>query len=107
MTSLVRIAANLRAVLAPHVAFQFMDWRRLRPTHDIQRDRLVRLAAKAFDFEIEITSVEGVAECWRRLSGSLKAKHALVPGLAGELIRAWSSGPWQRLPWRSPTVAPD
>src|SRR6266404_3694296 len=103
MTSLVRIAANLRAVLAPYVAFQFMDRRRLRPTHDIQRDCLMRVAAKAFDFKIEVTSVEGVAEGrgWSRRS--LKAKHALVPGFAGELIRllACPSGPLGRCPDRT------
>jgi len=31
-----------------------MDWRRLRPPDDIERDRLMRVAAQAFDFEIAI-----------------------------------------------------
>jgi len=34
-----------------------MDRRRFRPSHDIQRDRLMRVAAKAFDFKIETTGV--------------------------------------------------
>jgi hypothetical protein len=62
MASLVRVAPDLGAVLAPHVAFQFVDRRRLRPPYDIQRDRLMCVTAKAFDFKIEVTSVEGVAE---------------------------------------------
>ena len=48
----VEIAANLRAVLAAHVAFQFMDRRRLRSPHDAARDGLMRAAAKAFHFEV-------------------------------------------------------
>jgi len=56
------------------------------PPHDIQRDRLMRVASKAFDFEIEITSVEGVAEGRGGLSRSLKAEHALVPGPTSEPI---------------------
>jgi hypothetical protein len=37
----------------------------------------MRVAAKALHFEIEITSVESVAESWRRLCRTLKAEHAL------------------------------
>jgi hypothetical protein len=80
MAALVRIAANLGAILAPHISIQFVDWSSLRPTNDIQRHRLVRVATKAFDFEIEITSIERVADAWRRLGRSLKAEHPLVPG---------------------------
>src|SRR4030088_504822 len=47
MASLVRIAPNLRTILATHVAFQFVDGRRLRSTNDIQSNRLVRITAKA------------------------------------------------------------
>ncbi len=63
----------------------------------------MRVAAKAFDFEIEITSVEGVAEGWGWLGGSLKAEHALVPGFAGELIRflACPNSPLGRCPDRA------
>ena len=52
MAPLVGIATNLRAVLAPHVPFQFMDRRCLRSAHDIEGNGLVRVAAKAFHFEI-------------------------------------------------------
>ena len=62
MAALVRIAPNLRAVLAAHVALQFMDRRRLRSAHDVERDGLVRVAAKAFHFEIAVPGVDRVAE---------------------------------------------
>ena len=45
---------------------------------------LVRVAAKAFHFEIAITRVEGIAERGRWLRRTLKAEHALVPRLDGE-----------------------
>jgi hypothetical protein len=61
MAALVRVAANLRAVLAAHVAFQFVDWGRLRPAHDVQRDRLVGIATEAPDLKISIAGVEGIA----------------------------------------------
>ena len=50
MAALVGIAPDLRAVLAAHVALQFVDWCCLRPAHDIQGDGLVRIAAEAADF---------------------------------------------------------
>ena len=58
MTALVGVATDLRAILASHVALQLMDSCRFGPTHDIQRDRLVRIATKAFDFEIETADSE-------------------------------------------------
>jgi hypothetical protein len=72
-----------------------MDWRRLRSPHNVERDRLMRVAAQAFDFEISIASVESIAECRGRLRRSLKAEPALIPRLAGEPIRllARLSGP--------------
>ena len=66
MAALVGIAAHPRAVLATHVAFQFMDRRGLRSPHDVQRHGLMRVAAEAADFEIEVTSIEGIAERRRR-----------------------------------------
>ena len=47
MAALERIAANLRTVLAAHVAFQFMDRRCLRSPHDVEGNGLMRVAAKA------------------------------------------------------------
>src|SRR5258707_15116644 len=74
------------AVTAAHVALQLRDGRRFRPSYDIQRDWLMHVAAKAFEFKIEVTSVEGVAEGRGGLGRSLKVEHALVPGLAGQPI---------------------
>ena len=51
-----------RAILAPHVAPQFMDWRSLRSTDYIQRHGLMRAAAQAFHFEIKVAGVECVAQ---------------------------------------------
>jgi hypothetical protein len=39
-----------------------MDGRGLRPSHDVERHGLMRVAAEASDFEIEVTSIEGIAE---------------------------------------------
>ena len=72
MAAFVRIAADLRAVLAPHVAFQFMDRRCLRSPHDVQGDGLMRVAAKAADFEIAKSGIERVAERGRWLRRNLK-----------------------------------
>lgn len=62
MAALVWIAANLRAVLAAHVAFEFMDRRCLRSPHDVEGHGLMRLAAEAADFKIKISRVNGVPE---------------------------------------------
>ena len=47
---------------------------------------LVRVAAKATDFEIAIPGIERVAQRRRRLRWSLVAEHAHVPRFAGELV---------------------
>src|SRR6478736_6360225 len=86
MTALVWIAANLRAVLAPHVAFQFMDRHCLWSPHDVEGNGLMRIAAKAADFEVDITGVQRVTQRRRRLRRTLKAEHALIPRLDGEPI---------------------
>src|SRR5258708_33739891 len=84
MAPLVGIAPDLRAVLAPYVAFQFMDWRRFRSPHDVEGNRLMRVAAKATDFEIAKPGVDRVTQRGRWLRRPLKAEHALVPRLAAE-----------------------
>ena len=86
MAPLVGIAPDFGALAAAHVAFEFMDRRRLRSPHDVQRDGLMRVAAKAFHFEIAITGIEGIAERRRWLSRTLKAEQALVPRLTGEPV---------------------
>jgi hypothetical protein len=63
-----------------------VDGRRLGAPNDVQRHRLMRIAAEAFDFEIEIASVQRVTQRRRRLGRSLKAEHALVPSLTGEAV---------------------
>jgi hypothetical protein len=47
---------------------------------------LMRVAAKAFHFEIAKLGVERVTQRGRRLRRPLKAEHALDPRLAGELV---------------------
>jgi hypothetical protein len=54
MAALVGIAANLGAISASHVALELMNRRRLRPAHDVERDRLVRVTAEAADLEIAV-----------------------------------------------------
>jgi len=86
MAALVGIAAHLGAIFAAHVPLQLVDWRRLGPAHDVQRDRLMRVATEAPDLKIPVAGVQRVTERRRGLRGSLVAQHALVPGLAGELV---------------------
>jgi hypothetical protein len=80
MAPLERIAPNLRAALAPHVPLRFVDGRRRRPAHDVQRHRLESVAAEAADLKVEISGVQSVAEARRGLSRSFETQHALVPG---------------------------
>ena len=74
MAPLVGVTPDLRTILASHVPFQFVDGRHLGTPDYVQRHRLMRVAAKAFDFEIEIARVERVTQCWRGLGRSLKAE---------------------------------
>jgi hypothetical protein len=80
MAALEGVTPNLRAVLAAHIAFQFVDGRRLRPADDVQSDRLMGVAAKAADLKIEISGLQSVAEGRRGLSRSFESEHALIPG---------------------------
>jgi hypothetical protein len=86
MASLEGIAPNFGALAAPHVAFQFMDRRCLRSPHDVEGNGLMRVAAKAFDFEITIARIDRIAQRWGWLRRPLKAEHALVPSLYGEPV---------------------
>jgi hypothetical protein len=52
-----------RAVLAAHVSLKLMDRGRFRPANDVERHRLVGLAAKAFDLEIGIKAYMINREC--------------------------------------------
>ena len=60
MASLEGIATNKRTVPASHVTLQLVDGRGLWPPNDVERDGLVRVAAEAADFQIEVTSIEGI-----------------------------------------------
>ena len=82
MAALVRIAPDFGAVWRQR-AFEFMDRRCLRAPHDVERDGLMRVAAKAFHFEIAKPRIERVAKRRRWLRRTLKAEHALVPSLDG------------------------
>src|SRR3982751_405095 len=86
MAALVWPPLQPRALLAPHVPLQFMDWHGLRSAHNVQSYRLVRVAAQAFHFEIAKPCVDRVTQCGRRLRRSLKAEHALVPRLDGKPV---------------------
>ena len=86
MATLVSIAAHLGAVLAAHVAFQFVDRRGLGSAHNVQGDGLMRIAAEAPDFETEKTRVEGIAERRRWLRRTFVPKHALIPRLTGKAV---------------------
>ncbi len=92
-----------RIVLATHVSFQFVDRHRLRPAHDVQRDRLVSVITEAPDLKIPVAGVQRVTERRRGLRGPLVAQHALVPGLAGKLVGFPTRlpGALGRGPWRS------
>jgi hypothetical protein len=46
----------------------------------------MRVAAKAFHFQIKVTGIEGIAQRRRRLRWSLKAEHPFVPSLAGQTV---------------------
>src|SRR4051812_14168926 len=93
MAAFVGISPDLRAILAAHIAFQFMDWRCFRSPHDVEGNSLMRVAAEAFHFEIAIPGVDRVAERGRWLRRALKAEHAHVPSAACNLIsRAPSAG---------------
>jgi hypothetical protein len=68
MAALVGVAANLRAILAAHVTFQFVNGRRLRPADDVERYGLVGVAPEAADLKVETPGIQGIAEARRGLS---------------------------------------
>src|SRR3984885_7516856 len=80
MAALIGIAADLRAILAAHVTFQFVDRRCLRSANNVERHGLMGVTAEATDLKVEISGVQGVAEARRRLSRSFESEHTLVPG---------------------------
>ena len=98
MAALVGIASDFRAVLAAHISFQFMDRRCLRSPHDVEGNGLMRVAAKAFHFQIAEPGIDRVAQRRRWLRRTLKAEHALVPRLAGEPVGFLAGFRWPAPP---------
>jgi hypothetical protein len=76
MASLVSIAPDFRTLAAAHVAFQFMDRRHLRSPHDVEGNGLVRVAAKAFHFEVAVPGIERVTERGLWLRRTLRRANA-------------------------------
>jgi hypothetical protein len=95
MASLVGKTAHFRAATATHVPLKLVDWRRLRPAHDVESDRLMRVAAETANFQKLISGIERVAERRRRLRRSAQSQHALVPRVAAPAYRL-PCGPPQR-----------
>jgi len=86
MATLVRIAAHLRAVLAAHVPFQFVNRRRLRSPHDVEGNRLMRVAAETTNLKIAVSRVKRVAQRRRWLRWTLERQHPLVRRFAGQAV---------------------
>jgi hypothetical protein len=86
MATLIGVTAELAAVLAAHVPFELVNWCGFRPTDDIKRHGLVGAAAEALDFKVPVAGVERISQRRRWLGRPLESEHALVPGLAGELV---------------------
>src|SRR5258708_13379690 len=93
MAPLVGVATDLRAILAAHVSFQFVDRRRLRPAHDVQGDGLVSIATEASDFKNSVAGVlrasPTAGDDWARLlCPGMRSFAASTPPPA---IRTWTT----------------
>ena len=86
MAALERPTVKFGAPPATHVPLQLVDRRYLRPPDDVERHRLVRVAAEAANLKISVPRIECVTEGRRRLRRTLVAEHTHVPGLARELV---------------------
>src|SRR5258705_1406857 len=71
MASLVGIAPDFGALAAAHVAFEFMDRRRLRSPNNVEGNSLIRVAAKAFHFEITKPGLQCLTQRGRWLRRTL------------------------------------
>jgi hypothetical protein len=80
MAPLVGITPNLRAVLTAHVALQFVDGRRLWPTDNVPRHRLVGVRSRGSGPQGRDISRSARRRGWKRLSRAFESEHALVPG---------------------------
>ncbi len=79
MAPLVGVTPNFRALAAAHVAFEFVNRRCLGSPHDVEGNGLMRVASKAFHFEIAKPGVDRIAERRRWLRRTLKTEYARVP----------------------------
>ena len=55
-----QITLKLGAVATAHVAFQFVDRRRLPSAHDVKRNGLIGVAAQGFDLKVVVAGVKRV-----------------------------------------------
>ena len=62
LTCFAVLAADLRAILASHISFEFVDRRMLRSANEVECDGLIGVASQAANFEVAIASVYSVAE---------------------------------------------
>src|SRR5260370_33595031 len=74
-------------MLGAHVTLELVDRRRLWPAHDVERDRVIRVAAQAPDLKIAVAGVQRVTERGRWLGRPLVVEHAVIPGFARQTIR--------------------
>src|SRR5258708_39189549 len=104
MAPLVGVATDLRAILAAHVSFQFVDRRRLRPAHDVQGDGLVSIATEASDFKNSVAGVfrasPTAGDDWARLL--CPGMRSRAGSIARRAIRRWTGS--RRRPRRRTTL---
>ena len=68
-----------------------MDGRCLRSPHDVEGDGLMRVAAKAFHFEIAVSGIECIAECgrWLRQTLSRRKYYAALALKGATCLQSW------------------
>jgi hypothetical protein len=81
VAALERTTLLCGAVLAAHVPLQLVYWRCLRAPDDVERNGLVRVAAKAPNFQVAISRIERIAPsvgdgCAGPLKPSIRLFHA-------------------------------
>lgn len=63
-----------------------MNGCRLRASDGVERYRLIGIAPKASNLQVEVSGIDRVTDCRRRLCRSFVAKHATIPRLASQLV---------------------
>src|SRR5438270_9437512 len=82
-----RLIAARAAGPASKGRLQLPDWRIMRPPNSIQRQARSCLAATAFDLQPAVTTVQALADRWRRLGRAAVAFHADRPRFCLSAIR--------------------